>query len=120
MSEPSRRQGNPRRVAAGKANRARRGPLTEGGRQRLREAALANQPWRYATGPRSSAGKAQAARNGKLRQAGPSSVREVRAELRAAKALIRAISASTIRCLRALQQGEKIAFHRGEPDESCR
>ncbi len=31
---------NPKRVIAGGANRRRRGPLTEAGRQRLREAAL--------------------------------------------------------------------------------
>jgi hypothetical protein len=81
---------NPRRVAAGRANR-RRGPLTEAGRERLRAAALRDKPWLRATGPRTARGKAQAARNGKRRQRGPRSVREVRAELAAVRALIRAM-----------------------------
>ncbi len=72
---------NPRRVAAGKANRAKRKGLTPEGRERLRAAALANAPWRYSTGPTTAAGKAQAARNGKRRQVGPISIRELRAEL---------------------------------------
>jgi hypothetical protein len=72
---------NPKRVAAGKRNRSRRGPLTEAGRQRLRDAALAGQPWRQASGPRTPAGKARAAANGRWRQRGQRSVREIRAEL---------------------------------------
>jgi hypothetical protein len=74
---------NPRRVAAGKHNRKRRGPLTLEGRRRLRQAALRNRPWRYATGPKTAAGKAQAVRNGKKRQVNARSVREIRAELAA-------------------------------------
>ena len=42
---------NPRRVAAGRANRQKRGPLTEAGRQRLRAAALMHKAWEYSTGP---------------------------------------------------------------------
>lgn len=72
---------NPKRVAAGRANRAKRGPLTPAGRERLRQAALANRPWVHSTGPKSVEGKRQAARNGKTRQLGPESVREVRREL---------------------------------------
>ena len=49
---------NPRRVAAGRLNRAKCQGLTEAGRQRLREAALANRPWQFSTGPRTAAGKA--------------------------------------------------------------
>ena len=51
---------NPKRIIAGRANRRRRGPLTEAGRQRLREAALLHKPWKHATGPRIAAGRAQA------------------------------------------------------------
>lgn len=72
---------NPKRVAAGRANRAKRGPLTPAGRERMRQAALANRPWVHSTGPKTEAGKRQAARNGKARQLGPESVREVRREL---------------------------------------
>jgi len=84
-------QPNPRRVAAGRANRRRRGPLTETGRERLRAAALRDKPWLHATGPRTARGKAQAARNGKRRQRGPRSVREVRADLGEVRSLIRAM-----------------------------
>ena len=70
---------NPRRVAAGRLNRRKRGPLTPEGRERLRQAALANRPWEHATGPRTAEGKARAAANGKVRQKGECSVREVRA-----------------------------------------
>ena len=69
---------NPKRVAAGRRNRQRRGELTPSGRERLRKAALGNQPWRQATGPRTDAGKARAAANGKRRQLGGLSVRELR------------------------------------------
>ncbi|MGL6094313.1 MAG: hypothetical protein ACRC7O_00745 [Fimbriiglobus sp.] len=69
---------NPNRVRAGTANRRLRGPLTAAGRERLRETALAHQPWRAATGPTSAAGKAVAAANGKVRQRGPVSVRQAR------------------------------------------
>jgi hypothetical protein len=79
---------NPRRVMAGRRNRALRGPLTEAGRQRLRAAALQHRPWQWATGPRSATGKRRAAANGKLRQTDASSVREVRAEVAAVRQLI--------------------------------
>src|SRR5262249_12469545 len=72
---------NPRRVAAGRKNRQKRGPLTSDGRARLRQAALQNQPWRFSTGPRTPEGKAQAVRNGKSRQKGKNSIREFRAAL---------------------------------------
>jgi hypothetical protein len=72
---------NPKRVAAGKRNRALRRGLTEAGRQRLRESALRHEPWRFATGPKTPEGKARSAANGKKRQLGPRSVRQVRAEL---------------------------------------
>jgi len=80
---------SPRRVAAGKANRKKRGPLTPEGRLRLQEAALRSQLWKHSTGPRTVAGKAQAARNGKLRQIGPRSVREIRADLNEISVLVR-------------------------------
>jgi hypothetical protein len=80
---------NPKRVAAGRLNRTRRGPLTAEGRENLRHAALNNRPWEHSTGPRTPAGKAQATRNGKKRQLGPQSVREVRAELKEVRELVR-------------------------------
>jgi len=81
VSETERKGPSPRRVAAGKLNRAKRAGLTPEGRRRLREAALRNQPWKHSTGPRTQAGKAQAVKNGKKRQLGPLSVREIRADL---------------------------------------
>ena len=72
---------NPRRVAAGKLNCLKRGPLTTEGRERLRQAAFANRPWDYTTGPKTAAGKARSSQNGKLRQKGEKSVREKKAEL---------------------------------------
>ena len=57
-SEPDER--NPLRVAAGKTNRQKRGPLTPEGKRRLRDAALHHQPWQYSTGPKTAAGKARA------------------------------------------------------------
>jgi hypothetical protein len=72
---------NPKRVAAGRLNRLKRGPLTPEGRERLRQAALANQPWLASTGPRTAAGKVKAAVNGKRRQTSERSVGEVRSSL---------------------------------------
>lgn len=69
---------SPRRVAAGKLNRRKRGPLTAAGLERLREVALSNRPWARSTGSRTPEGKAAAARNGKVRQKGERSIREVR------------------------------------------
>jgi hypothetical protein len=85
---------NPARVAAGRRNRARRGPLTEAGRARLRAAIRRHRPWEHATGPRTPAGRLQSARNGKRRQRGPYSVREMRADLAAVRSLIQAMRAA--------------------------
>ena len=79
---------NPLRSAAGKQNRARRGPLTDEGRERLREAAFRNQPWKFSTGPTTTAGKRVAAQNGRKRQRGPWSTRQIRAELAELHALV--------------------------------
>ena len=76
-------------MAAGRLNRKKRGPLTDQGRQKLREAALLNRPWKDATGPRTQEGKARVALNGKARQKGPLSVRELRASLADVKELVR-------------------------------
>ena len=72
---------NPKRVAAGRRNRRKRGPLTAEGREKLRQTALANQPWRYSTGPRTAEGKARSAANGRKRQKGKQSVRELEASV---------------------------------------
>jgi hypothetical protein len=72
---------NPRRVAAGKRNRALWKGLTEVGRLKLRESALKHQPWRYSTGPKTVEGKKAAVNNGKSRQLGPKSTRELLQEV---------------------------------------
>jgi hypothetical protein len=78
----------PRQIA-GRLNRLKRKGLSAEGRERLRQAALHNKPWRFSTGPRTPAGKARAAANCKARQKGPKSVREVRAELADLRSLLR-------------------------------
>jgi hypothetical protein len=83
---------NPRRVTAGKGNRTRRQGLTPEGREKLRQAALRNQPWRHSSGPRTAEGKAKAAKNGTARQVGPVSVRQLRAELAGLRDLARRMS----------------------------
>jgi hypothetical protein len=79
---------NPRRVAAGRRNQLKSKGLTPAGRERLRQAALKNRPWRFSTGPRTAAGKAQVALNGKSRQKGPRSVRELRRDLAELRILV--------------------------------
>jgi len=91
MTQPNGHLPNPHRVSAGRANRRRRGPLTEAGRERLRAAAFRNKPWLHSSGPRTAEGKAQASRNGKRRQLGPRSAREIRADLKAVRAIIRSM-----------------------------
>src|SRR5437763_784138 len=85
---PSPSPPNPRKVEAGRKNRALRRGLTDAGRDRLRQAALAGRPWESATGPKTPEGKAKSAANGKVRQVGPKSVREARSELADVRGLI--------------------------------
>lgn len=72
---------NPNRVRAGSANRRQWRGLTPAGREKLRQTAKANQPWRFSTGPRTPQGKARAALNGRVRQKGPQSVRALRGQV---------------------------------------
>ena len=72
-------------------NRAKRRGLSADGRERLRQAALANRPWEGSTGPKTTEGKARAADNGRSRQAGPLSIRRLRAEMRCELAEVYAI-----------------------------
>jgi hypothetical protein len=81
---PSPPNPNPKRVAAGRLNGAKRGPLTPDGLARLRAAALRDRPWEHSTGPRTPAGKAKAALNGTGRAKG---VRAARREVAALKGL---------------------------------
>jgi len=100
---------NPKRVAAGRANRTRRGPLTPAGRARLRPAALAQQPWQHATGPRTAVGRARVAENGKQRQRGAISTRAARAqriEVRALMQAMRELRQQVEAWLAAEQRGE--------------
>ena len=55
--------------------------FTAAGLEKLRQAALRNQPWKKTTGPRSARGRAQMVINGKRRQLGERSVREVKADV---------------------------------------
>lgn len=82
---------NAKRVAAGKVNRAKRKGLTEAGVERLRQAALANGPWKHSTGPRTAAGKARAAANSMARQKGPESARAAEREVAALRAMFDAM-----------------------------
>ena len=82
---------NPRRVLAGRANRAQRPPLSAESRQTLRTRTLQVKPWTVSTGPKTAAGKARSSANGRRRQKGAISVRQLRADLAAAKQLIRAV-----------------------------
>ncbi|QDV25326.1 hypothetical protein Q31a_36500 [Aureliella helgolandensis] len=54
---------NPKRVAAGRRNRALRGPLTDAGRQSLSDAIQACEPWKHSTGPKTTKGKETVSRN---------------------------------------------------------
>lgn len=58
---------NPKRVEAGRANRALRGPVGLQTRERLSRAAIRTQPWLHSTGPRTQAGKQKSALNGRKR-----------------------------------------------------
>lgn len=87
---------NPKRVAAGRRNWAKRNGLTPDGRERLRRAALANRPWSRSTGPRTAEGKAKAAANGKKRRLGLLSVREIKADLRKLRAMLRDMAESRL------------------------
>ena len=69
---------SPRRVAAGRRNRALSRGLTQEGRDQLRLVAMRNRPWLSSTGPRSPEGKRRVATNGKQRQTRELSVREAR------------------------------------------
>lgn len=80
---------NPKRVAAGRLNRAKRKALTAAGVERLREAALTHRPWEHSTGPRTPAGKVRSAANGKARQQGLDSVRSVKQALAEVRAMLR-------------------------------
>jgi hypothetical protein len=104
MAEAPTHVPNPRKLAACRLNLAKRTGLTPEGRERLRQAALKNRPWRFSTGPRTPAGKAQMVLNGKKRQLGPRSVREVRADLAGVRQLL-----EDMRAARAAGAGMPVA-----------
>lgn len=82
---------NPKRVAAGRLNRAKREGLTPEGREKLRRLALENQPWQHSTGPRTPEGKARIRASNKARQKGPLSIGAIRAELVEYRSLMNAM-----------------------------
>jgi hypothetical protein len=69
---------NPRRVAAGRLNGAKRRPWSNEDRQRLRTQCLERRPWERSTGPRTAEGKYRARANGYGRLPDPNSRRQVR------------------------------------------
>lgn len=52
-----------RKIEANRRNWAKRGPLTEAGRERLRQAALRSRPWLASSGPQTQAGRSRSALN---------------------------------------------------------
>ncbi len=106
---------NPRRQAAGRENRKKRGPLTEAGRERLRAAALRTMPWLRGTGPKTAAGKARSAANGRCRQRGPLSTRELRAEMADVRRLIEQMADLRRSCVTIPPRGgeERVAGEEG-------
>jgi hypothetical protein len=101
MANPPQPSPNPRRVAAGRRNRALRRGLSPAGRERLRHSALLHQPWRRATGPKTPAGKAQVRQNGKRRQSGPISARELRTELNRLQSILATARSARLTALAA-------------------
>jgi hypothetical protein len=88
MSRPSNSSPNPRRVAAGRRNWLKRGPLTPAGYEKLRQTALLNQPWRHSTGPRTPEGKARSLANTHKLKKGEKSVRQLRVAVSDIQSLI--------------------------------
>ncbi len=56
---------NPKRVAAGRRNRAKRKPLSDEVRARLQAAIHERRPWEKSTGPQTTEGRAKSSRNAK-------------------------------------------------------
>jgi hypothetical protein len=81
-------------VAAGQRNVQLRSGLSAEGVERVRAAALAHQPWRFSTGPRTPEGKAKSAANGTLGLANAGFSSELCAELAEARAWIAAMQVS--------------------------
>ena len=77
---------NPRRVEAGKRNRALRRGITATGRQRLKDAITRHKPWLKASGPKTPQGKRQAARNGLRGKT--DSARQINRELKFLQSLV--------------------------------
>lgn len=96
---------NPKRVLAGRKNRALRGPLTPAGRERLGASARAHRPWDHATGPRSAAGKARSAANGTHAQKHAVSTRQVERDLAAIRAVVDQARALRLRIAAGAKSG---------------
>lgn len=96
---------NPRRVAAGRLNGARRRPWGDADRLRLSIQCRERRPWLASTGPRSDHGKRRSAANGHARRPEPDSLRQLRAALRDARQLIRKM-ATVHQAIRAAAAGE--------------
>ena len=55
---------DPRQVAVGRMNQAKRGPWTEEQREKVRQAIQRTRPWEKSAGPRTPTGKLRSAANG--------------------------------------------------------
>ena len=84
---------NPNRVAAGRANRAKRPQLSELSRKKLRDAALTNRPWQHATGPRTADGKKRVSINARKAASSCDAASTVDPTLANAAALLKQVSA---------------------------
>ena len=82
---------NPRRVEAGRRNRAKRQGATPEERERHRQVALQYQPWRHSTGPRTAEGKARIRASNVARRKGVLSIAAIRAELAEYRSLMGAM-----------------------------
>lgn len=82
---------NPRRVEAGRRNRAKRKGSTPEERERHRQVAHQYQPWLHSTGPRTPEGKARIRASNQARQKGPLGIATIRAELADYRSLIGAM-----------------------------
>ncbi len=84
--------------------------LSPEGRERLRAAALRDQPWKHSTGPRTARGRAQSVVNGKRRQKGPISVRERRRQVADAADMVKSMKVLRSTAMETRPSGWRLRF----------